>query len=107
MPKRKDFRVIHGGRPGDQAPPGDRPVPAAIAQLLERVNEYRSLLAHSPRDDTASLVDDMEDAINALLRLEQSTQPEARHRADEYRRLIADIDAEIISALPAPEVRRP
>ncbi|MGF1611098.1 MAG: hypothetical protein ACFCUQ_16960 [Kiloniellales bacterium] len=52
-------------------------------------------------------MDDMEDAINALLRLEQSTQPEARHRADEYRRLIADIDAEIISALPAPEVRRP
>jgi hypothetical protein len=58
-------------------------------------------LSARPSDDTESLVSDLEDAIDAFRRLHQSSEAGAETRAAEYRRLIAELDAEIIAALRA------
>ena len=99
MPTRKDLRVIQGGKPAETEPPADDRLPTGVAALMERTGRYRRLLARSSNVETAGLVDDMEAAIDAMGRLELSTHPEAKSRAEEYRRLIAEIDAEIVAAL--------
>lgn len=99
MPTRKDLRVIKGGKPAEMEPPAGGRLPADVAAFTERTGRYRRLLGRSPDAETAGLVDDMEAAIDAVRRLEQSSHPEAQSRAEEYRRLIAEIDAEIVAAL--------
>lgn len=93
MPTRKEFHVIQGGKPADARGMTD------VAPLLERTSRFRHLLSLSPSDEISALVNDMEDAIKALQRLERSLHPDARRRAVEYRRLIDEIDAEILMAL--------
>ena len=99
MPKQKDFRVIPGGKPSDAA--AADPMSLDTSQLLDRARRYRRLLSARPSHDTESLVSDLEDAIDAFRRLHQSSEAGAETRAAEYRRLIAELDAEIIAALRA------
>jgi hypothetical protein len=99
MPTRKDLRVIQGGKPADAQPSADQHMPTDVAELLERAGRYRRLLARSQTEETSGLADDMEEAINALQRLEESRHPEAERRAAEYRRLVAEIEAEIVAIL--------
>ena len=99
MPKQKDFRVIPGGKPSDAAPAD--PMSLDTRQLLDRARRYRRLLSACPSNDTESLVSDLEDAIDAFRRMYQSSEAGAETRAAEYRRLIAELDAEIVAALRA------
>ncbi|MGF1594706.1 MAG: hypothetical protein ACFCUW_15600 [Kiloniellaceae bacterium] len=95
MPKPKDFRVISGGKPSKASPA--EPVSADVSQLLDRARRYRATLPDPASDQTCSLLADFEDAVEALRRLELSTETGARARAAEYRRLIAELDAEIVA----------
>lgn len=97
MPNRKDFRVVPGGLAG-RAKREDLPPEQEISELLGRVAKYRGALAAGPGSEIDSLICDMEDAIAALQRLERSAKPEAADRAAEYRRLIAELDAEIAAS---------
>ena len=99
MPKQNDFRVIPGGKPSDAAA-GDT-ASLDTRQLLDRARRYRRLLSERPSGDTDGLVADLEDAIDAFRRMQQSSEAGAETRAAEYRRLIAELDAEIIAALRA------
>lgn len=97
MPKQKDFRVIPGGKPSDAAAADTAALDTR--QLLDRAQRYRRLLSACPSGVTESLVTDLEDAIDAFRRLHQSSEAGAETRAAEYRRVIAELDAEIIAAL--------
>jgi hypothetical protein len=97
MPKQKDFRVIPGGKPDD--PAAADPASFDIRQLQDRARQYRRLVSERPGNDTESLVSDFEDAIEALRRLQQSSDAGADIRANEYRHLVAELDAEIVAAL--------
>lgn len=99
MPKQKVFRVIPGGKPSDAA--AADPMTLDTRQLLDRARRYRRLLSTAPSNETESLVSDLEDAIDAFRRLHQSSEAGAQTRAAEYRRLIAELDAEIVAALRA------
>ncbi|HEY9569294.1 MAG TPA: hypothetical protein VIR38_14465 [Thalassobaculum sp.] len=99
MPKRKDFRVIPGGKSSDAAPAD--PTSLDARQFIDRARLYRRLLSERPDDDTESLVSDLEDAIGAYCGLRQSSEAGARPRAAEYRRLVIELDAEIVAALQA------
>src|SRR3546814_2642170 len=94
MPKRKDFRVIPGGKSSDAAPAD--PTSLDARQFIDRARLYRRLLSERPDDDTESLVSDLEDAIGAYCGLRQSSEAGARPRAAEYRRLVIELDAEIV-----------
>jgi predicted dehydrogenase len=96
MPKPRDFRVIPGGKPSE-APAGEA-TSADIAQLLDRVRQYRSLLPGPPGEELRGLLADFEDAVEALRLLEASAEAEVQPRVGEYRRLIAELDAEIVAA---------
>lgn len=98
-PAKTSFRVIQGGKSAAAGPTGDAPVPADVPQLLRRVSTLRDLLSLRPNDVASGLVDDMEEAITALRRLERSRHPDAAHRAAEYRMLAIEIDAEIAAML--------
>lgn len=100
MPSQKEFRVIPGGKPNDAS--AAEPVPTAIALLLDRVRSYRRVLAQSPDSHVEALVVDLEDAVGALRRLQSSGAAASSPRAAEYRRLIADLDGEILVALGTP-----
>lgn len=93
MPTSRGFRLIQGGK--RSGPPGV----SSTAQLLEQAVRYRRLLGRKRQSDAYALVDDMEEAIAALGRLEQGGSPEALTRAQEYRRLIDEIGAEIDAIL--------
>jgi len=99
MGTRKSFRVIQGGRRAGTDSPDDLSVSADVDQLLLRASKLRDLLSLRPNDLASGLVEDMEEAIAALRRLEMSAHPAAQRRAAEYRGLIAEIDAEIVAAL--------
>jgi hypothetical protein len=97
MPKRKDLHVIPGGKSSNEgADAGDSAI--TIDKLGARVDHYRSQLSNHSDEEISTLVGDMADAIEALKRLEGSTAPEAQSRAIEYRRLIADLEIEIVAA---------
>lgn len=102
MPKRKDLRVIPGGKPGNTTAPCGPHFTENCARLLQRADHYRSLAADKPGKEVPNLVGDMVDAIRALSRLEQSGDTAAQRRALEYRRLIAELEIEIVSLLEAP-----
>lgn len=95
MPKPKDFRVIPGGKPSKASPA--EPVSADVARLLDRARRHRAMLPDPASDQIRSLLADFEDAVEALRRLELSAEAGARARAAEYRRLIAELDAEIVA----------
>lgn len=95
MLKSKGFRLIQGGKRSGAGPPGM----SSTAQLLEQAARYRVLLDRKQRRDAYALVDDMEEAIAALGRHEQKGSPEALTRAQEYRRLVAEIASEIDAIL--------
>jgi hypothetical protein len=97
MPRQKEFRVIPGGKPNDAA--AADPVSSEIVQLLHRVRGYRRSLAQNPNSHAEGLVSDLEDAVGALRRLERPSDTGPSPHADEYRRLIADLDKEIMAAL--------
>ncbi len=101
MLSRKDFRVIEGGK-GGEISPAAAPSALSIGQLRERAIQLRYLLCLDPKEKALGLVDDMEEAIAALQRLEVSSRADARQRAAEYRALIAEIDAEILGAMCDP-----
>src|SRR3546814_3577755 len=81
MPKRKDFRVIPGGKSSDAAPAD--PTSLDARQFIDRARLYRRLLSERPDDDTESLVSDLEDAIGAYCGLRQSSEAGAR-RSEEH-----------------------
>ena len=91
--------MIPGGKAVKEEPLGDQHGLGDIARFSERLSRYRRLLTASPSEEIASLVNDMEEAVNALGRLERSPQPKAREQAAEYRLLIAELDAEIAALL--------
>jgi len=98
MPNRKDLHVIPGGKSSDEETnAGDSAID--VDKLRARADRYRSQLSNHPNDEVSTLVGDMADAIEALKRLEESTAPESQGRAVEYRRLIADLEIEIVAAL--------
>jgi len=98
MPNRKDLHVIPGGKSsGAETDAGDAAI--AIDKLRARADQYRGQLSNHPDDEISTLLGDMADAIEALKRLEESAAPEAQRRAVEYRRLIADLEIEIVAAL--------
>jgi hypothetical protein len=99
MPTSKGFRLIQGGKHSGADSPTSRPGLPSAAQLLDQAVRYRRLLGRKPQNEALALVDDMEEAIDALRRLEQGGSPEALMRAQEYRRLIAEIGAEIDAIL--------
>ena len=99
MPVRKDFRVIQGSKSANAETPRNQREHADAEQLRQRAERYRWLLLRSRSDESSGLVDDMEEAISALRRLESSHHPAAPRQAAEYRSLIADIEGEIIAAL--------
>lgn len=94
---KKDFRVIPGGKPNDAS--AAEPVSTEIALLLDRVRSYRRVLAQNPHSHAEALVSDLEDAVGALRRIGRPSEAGLSPHADEYRRLIADLDKEIIAAL--------
>jgi hypothetical protein len=104
MPKPKDFRVIPGGKPGDA--PAVEPTSADVSQLLDRVRRYRNLLPNPLNDEASGLLSDFEDAVEALRRLELSAEASAQARAAEYRRLIAELDGEIVAVWLAGDPKR-
>jgi hypothetical protein len=95
MPKPKDFRVIPGGKPTKALPA--EPISADVSQLTDRARRYRAMLPDPAGDEIRGLLSDFEDAVEALRRLELSTEAGAEARAAEYRRLIAELDAEIVT----------
>lgn len=98
MPNQKDFQVIPGGKPN-----GGAAETSSVSNLLDRARRYRERLARRPDATTEGLLADFEDAIYALQRLERSSDPAALPRVAEYRRLIAELDAEILAILnPSP-----
>jgi hypothetical protein len=99
MPVRKDFRVIQGSKSATAETPRNQREHADAEQLRQRAERYRWLLLRSRSDESSGLVDDMEEAISALRRLESSHHPAAPRQAAEYRSLIAEIEGEIIAAL--------
>lgn len=102
MPKPKDFRVIPGGKPSEAS--ALEPVSADVSQLLDHVRRYRTLLPQPLNDEARSLLSDFEDAVEALRRLEVSAGAPAR--VVEYRRLIAELDAEIVAVWLAGKPER-
>lgn len=97
MPERKDLHVIPGGKSRNEGTDaGD--VSIDVDKLGARVDHYRRQLSNYANEDISTLVGDMADAIEALKRLEESAAPGAQSRAIEYRRLIADLEIEIIAA---------
>ena len=103
MPERKglhsDLRVVSGGKSTDGDTPDSPALPGGVEKLVDRAGHYRCLLADHPDQEVLALVTDMVDAIEALGRLEQSTGKDAQQRAVEYRRLIAELEIEIVAAL--------
>jgi hypothetical protein len=97
MPRQKDFRVIRGGKPSGTS--AAEPIPVEIALLLDRARSYRRLLAQTPNSHVEALVTDLEDAVGALRRLNRSGDAVTSPRAAEYRRLVAELDSEILLAL--------
>lgn len=95
MQNPKDFRVIPGGKPSEAS--ALEPACEDISLLLSRVRRYRCALADAPSDEARSLLSDLEDAVEALRRLEASAEAGASARIAEYRRLIAELDAEIVA----------
>lgn len=98
MPKRKDLRVIPGGKSGGSETPCQPQALDNTQELLSRARRYRDLLAASPAPETSHLISDMVDAIRALILLEKSDAVNAPRQAIEYRRLIAELEIEIVSA---------
>jgi hypothetical protein len=94
----KNFRLILGGKPASDDPPDGRSG-AVIAQLRKKTRKFRYFLSLTPNAETAELVRDMEEAIEALEWLERTRHGYLRRRAADYRRLIAEIEAEILVAL--------
>lgn len=102
MPRRKDLRVISGGKSGGtDTPCGPHPT-EDHDRLLQKVEHYRNLAAGKPGKDVSVLIGDLVDAIMALDRMEQSDDAAAGRRGLEYRRLIAELEIEIASTLEAP-----
>jgi hypothetical protein len=101
MPKRKDLRVIPGGKPGGTSIPCGPHLPENCDRLLLKTEHYRSLAADKPGKEVVNLIGDMVDAVRALSLLEQSDGTAEQRRALEYRRLIADLEIEIVAALEA------
>jgi len=66
---------------------------------MARVDHYRGLTDARSNSEISNLIDDMKDAIEALALLEKSPAISAPKRMIEYRRLIADLEIEIVSAL--------
>jgi len=102
MRKRKGLRVIPGGKSGEEGAPRGPQLPLGSDQLLQKADRYRKLLGDRADSEVSGLVGDMVDAITALRRLEASPAVEARQRALEYRRLIAELEIEIVTALQRP-----
>jgi hypothetical protein len=102
MPKPKDFKVIPGGKPSKASPA--EPVSADVSRLLDRARRHRAMLPDPASDQIRSLLADFEDAVDALRRLELSAETGARARAAEYRRLIAELDAEIVAVWQAGDL---
>ena len=102
MPERKDLRVIPGGKSGGTVPPCGPHLPENCERLLQKAEHYRRLAANRPGRDVANLISDMVDAVRALALLEKSDDTAAQRRALEYRRLIAELEIEIVSVLEAP-----
>jgi len=99
MPKRKDLRVIPGGKSDGSPPPPLPQPPESFEVLMARVDHYRGLTDARSNSEISNLIDDMKDAIEALALLEKSPAISAPKRMIEYRRLIADLEIEIVSAL--------
>ena len=95
MPDRKDFRVVPGGK-ARQAFAAE-PTAESVFQLRVRVWRYRSMFAKPRPEEICGLLSDFEDAIEALGRLELSPEPGGDPRIQEYRQLIAELDAEIVA----------
>lgn len=99
MPKRVDLHLIPGGRSEGSDEPAGSPISNCCDQLLQKAQRYRDLAVRRSDTDLEGLVGDMTDAIKALALLEQSTTEVEGRRAIEYRRLIAELEIEIVSAL--------
>jgi hypothetical protein len=102
MPKRKNLRVIPGGKSDGTKPPCGPALAENCHRLLQKADHYRSLAGSKPGKDVSNLIGDMVDAVRALGRLELSDDTASQRRALEYRRLIAELEIEILSALEAP-----
>lgn len=99
MPKRTELRSIPGDKHGKTTLSGNGQSPSHADQLRERMVRYRRFLLSDLGGEAANLLDDMEAAIEALRRLETSSEPDARLRVVEYQVLIAELEAEFITAL--------
>jgi|GEM_PF-4410338 len=99
MPKRKDLRLIPGGKADGALPTWSLGPSESSELLLARADRYRALAATSSNGEIPNLIDDLIDAIKALALLEKSDAASAPHQVLEYRRLIADLEIEIVTAL--------
>ena len=99
MTKRNDLHVIQGGKSGATDTPCELHASGGCDQLREKALQYRNLAASKSDHELSSLIGDMVDAINALEFLEQSAEEQAKRRSIEYRRLIAELEIEIVAAL--------
>lgn len=95
MPNPKDFRVVPGGKASQAS--AVEPTAESVSQLRERVGRYRIMFAEPISEDTRSLLSDFADAVETLGRLELAAHPTEDARIQEYRQLIAELDAEIAS----------
>lgn len=102
MPKRTDLHVISGGKSGDREASSHPSAADDCARLLQKADHYRDLAASKPSKEVTNLISDLADAIRALCLLEQSNEVAAQQRALEYRRLVAELEIEIVSTLNAP-----
>jgi len=78
------------------------------SHILERFPEMKlhiELLIEEDSDFLA-LCEDYQVCIEALQHWEQSTEPEAKTRVNEYRILVTDIEEEIVQALAGLEPQR-
>lgn len=95
--------MIPGGKLDET--PAVEATSAEIAQLLDRVRRYRSLLPGPLGEEFRGVLSDFEDAVEALRLLESSSEAEAQPRVAEYRRLVAELDAEIVAVWLAEDSR--
>lgn len=102
MPKRKDLRVIPGGKSGDTSAPCGPHLIEDCDRLLQRAERYRTLAADKSDKGILNLIRDMVDAVRALSLLDQFDGTAAQRQALEYRRLIAELEIEIVAALEVP-----
>ena len=70
-----------------------------LKQLPEKRQKIDSLMEKDP--EFVALCEDYDDCVNALGYWSQSNAPEAETRANEYRILVQELEAEIDQALEA------